>query len=256
MLKAVAITPLKMANIRKYPTMQSNIVGYLNKYDVVVLEKLVQPEQWTHILAPRDGWVFPGVKFEYIVENDEEFVETPEEVRSYATFCSPVATSDEQNKKIAWGAGWYDASPFAKLYFVGQPNEAYHTGADLNLAYNADANRICYACSDGVVLYAKAYAVWGNLIVIKHNETKDGIVARSRYAHLNQMLVKAGDRVIKGQPVGKIGNAFGRFSDHLHFDISRTNILDTYPQHWPGKDLNSLIKNYLDPLNYIKSNLN
>jgi murein DD-endopeptidase MepM/ murein hydrolase activator NlpD len=168
---------------------------------------------------------------------------------------SPVGTETERRSSKVWPGEWIDASPFARLYFVGTPSEAYHTGADLNLPRDADAHAPVYASASGVVTFAAQLPVWGNVIIIKHDPLSSSrMVLYGRYAHVEQMIVKVGDRVRRGQQIAKVGNAFGRYAYHLHFDLSHTTILESQPQHWPAKNLNNLLANYIDPRDFIQNN--
>jgi murein DD-endopeptidase MepM/ murein hydrolase activator NlpD len=150
-----------------------------------------------------------------------------------------------------------DASPFGVLYFVGTPSQAYHTGADLNYGTPyEDKGMAVYACASGVVTFASKLSVWGNVIVIRHDplKTAGGAILYSRYGHVQNMRVNVGDRVKRGQQICEIGDAFGRFVPHLHFDLSPTTRLETHPSDWPGTDYARLIENYIDPLQWIRRN--
>jgi len=68
------------------------------------------------------------------------------------------------------------------------------------------------------------------------------------------MTVKVGDRLKRGQQIAKVGNAFGRFAYHLHFDLSPTTILESRPEHWPARNLQNLLANYVDPKQFILAN--
>lgn len=170
-------------------------------------------------------------------------------------FDSPVGTDQERQSGTVWPGEWLDASPFARLYFVGTPQEAYHTGADLNLPRDADARSPVYAAASGIVTFAARLPVWGNVIIIRHDPLgTTGRVFYSRYGHVQDMTVEVGNRVRRGQNIARVGNAFGRYAFHLHFDISPTRILETNPEHWPGKNLNDLLANYVDPRDFILKN--
>jgi murein DD-endopeptidase MepM/ murein hydrolase activator NlpD len=143
------------------------------------------------------------------------------------------------------------------LYFQGTWREAYHTGADLNWGSPyADKGLPTYACANGVVVFAGNIRVWGNVIVIRHDPLGNpgGKVLYSRYGHVQNVMVKVGDRVKRGRQVAEVGDAFGTLVPHLHFDLSPTAILETKPQDWPGKDQARLLKNYIDPLIWIQNN--
>jgi murein DD-endopeptidase MepM/ murein hydrolase activator NlpD len=168
---------------------------------------------------------------------------------------SPIGTEAERRATKMWPGSWLDASPFGRLYFVGTPSEAYHTGADLNLPQDADRGAPVYACASGEVVFAARLPTWGNVVIIKHDPlATTGQVMYSRYGHVGNMLVRVGDRVRRGQQVSTVSNAFGRWAFHLHFDLSPTTILETTPSHWPGKDRDSTFQHYVDPKEFIVAN--
>ncbi len=170
-------------------------------------------------------------------------------------FDVPIGTAAERRGTTVWPGTWRDASPFARLYFVGTPQEAYHTGADLNMPSDADAHTPVYAAAGGTITFASRLPAWGNVIIIKHDPlATNGRVYYSRYGHIENMKVKVGDRVARGQQIAAVGNAFGNYAYHLHFDISPTKILDTNPEHWPARNLDSLLANYVDPRDFILKN--
>ncbi|MCY3779526.1 MAG: peptidoglycan DD-metalloendopeptidase family protein [Chloroflexi bacterium] len=206
---------------------------------------------------------FDAVRFRRIVSTPTGYTPAPEPPRPTTIngvhvadgYDSPVGTSEQRRGETVWPSGWLDASPFGKLYFIGTPSEAYHTGADLNFGKPyADKGMACYACASGVVTLAARMGVWGNLLIIRHDPLYEpsGRVIYSRYAHVQNMRVSAGDRVARGQRICEVGDAFGRFVPHLHFDLSPTTLLETRPSNWPKLDYNLLMANYIDPLDWIR----
>lgn len=205
-------------------------------------------------------------------------------------FDSPVGTQAEREGPFStqasmWVGSWYDSNPFLNWYFLG-----YHTGADLNLitAADADKNAPVYAVADGVVIFAgQGSGKWGKIAVVEHpdalvtlpnGQTRRQVVY-SRYGHLtDNILVKKGDAILRGQQVGNIGLALGVTSGwHLHFDIAYSDRLKTNPSHWPdmtkvnqlkaaGKTntkeyrdaqavvMQTVVANYVDPLRFMKDN--
>ena len=182
---------------------------------------------------------------------------TPPNIIVADGYDSPVGTEVERESTELWPPDWRDASPFGRLYFVGTYREAYHTGADLNWgAPYEDQGLPTYACASGVVIVVARLNVWGNVIIIKHDPLKSptGRVIYSRYAHIQNMIVQAGDRVNRGDQIAEIGNAFGTLVPHLHFDLSPTTKLETNPADWPGRDATRLFRDYIDPLDFITRN--
>lgn len=170
---------------------------------------------------------------------------------------SPVGSETERHGEKVWPQGWLDASPFDRLYFVGTPRESYHTGADLNFGKPyEDKGLPVFACASGVVVFAARLKVWGNVVIIKHDplKTPTGMVMYSRYGHVQNMKVQVGQRLKRGDQVAEVGDAFGILVPHLHFDLSPTTILESHPEHWPGKNEAVLLKNYVNPLVFVKNN--
>jgi hypothetical protein len=173
---------------------------------------------------------------------------------------APVGTADQRHGTVVWpkdDKGWTDASPYGKLYFIGTPREAYHTGADLNWgAPTEDKGKPVYVCASGIVIFAARLPVWGNVIIVRHDPLKSptGKVMYSRYGHVQNMMVQVGQRLKRGDQICEIGDAFGTVVPHLHFDLSPTTVLETRPSDWPGKDYSRIIKDYVDPLLFVRAN--
>ena len=165
---------------------------------------------------------------------------------------SPVGTAEDRAGITVWPTGWVDATGYAAWYTATGVG-CYHTGADLNLNipfWDADNGSPVYSVADGLVVYAERNSPWGvdnAIVVIKHAATW------SRYAHVRNITVRAGDNIMRGQKIAMISNGGGRYPNHLHFDIAAID-LGTTPGDWPGADLDRLKKSYLDPLAYIIEN--
>jgi len=96
-----------------------------------------------------------------------------------------------------WPARGWVTSDFGQRLDPYTAERVMHTGLDIA----AEHGKPVYAPSDGVVVFAGPEGGYGNVIVIDH-----GYGIKSRYGHLAQMLVQAGDRVRRGQQVAAIGN--------------------------------------------------
>ncbi len=172
-------------------------------------------------------------------------------------FDSPVGTEAERAGVEIPPGDWYNSNAYGNWYKLGQTPEgkpimAFHTGADLLLWPGGGAHEPVYACASGWVRFAQRVSgSWGNVIVVQHM-LPNGSEVYSRYGHVEAMLVKAGDEVQRGQQIASVGDAFGRFRFHLHFDISTTDRLFYFPADWPGLDIDRLRVDYIDPLRFIQ----
>ena len=92
----------------------------------------------------------------------------------------------------------------------------FHYGIDLAAVKGTPVK----ASATGIVIEAGYANGYGNTVVIIHN-TK----FKTRYAHLNEVLVKQGQKVHEGTCIGKVGNTGsvrskrGGDGTHLHFEV-------------------------------------
>ncbi|HTG63141.1 MAG TPA: M23 family metallopeptidase [Sphingomicrobium sp.] len=92
-----------------------------------------------------------------------------------------------------------------------QGRAARHQGIDLAAAYGTPI----YATADGVVTdagYNKGG--YGNLVKIDHGR---GI--ETRYGHMSAILVSSGQRVVRGQQIGRMGSTGRSTGNHLHYEV-------------------------------------
>jgi hypothetical protein len=170
-------------------------------------------------------------------------------------FMAPIGTPEERATGIIWPGKWDDANPYDNLYDKG-----YHTGADLNLNsphFNLNAHAEVVAMGDGTVTFARLFPnpdAWGNLIVIDHGEV-DGKPLFSRYGHVENISVPENAPVVAGQPIANVGNGETMFPYHLHFDISRTDVLRASPGHWPGFNRPLVHIHYVNPQEWLQTHV-
>lgn len=87
---------------------------------------------------------------------------------------------------------------------------AFHEGLD----FMASMGSPIYAAATGIVKFASHTPDYGNLVKIDH-----GAGLETRYAHASSLLVKVGERVKKGQLIGKVGSTGRSTGAHLHFEV-------------------------------------
>ena len=96
------------------------------------------------------------------------------------------------------------------VYQGKEVDQQVHLGFDLAVTANvpiASAQR-------GVVVHADYLGIYGNCVIVDH-----GLGVQTLYAHLSSMEVKPGDRVEKGQTLGRSGMTGLAGGDHLHFTM-------------------------------------
>ncbi|MEZ9708809.1 peptidoglycan DD-metalloendopeptidase family protein [Vibrio breoganii] len=85
-----------------------------------------------------------------------------------------------------------------------------HNGVDFATPIGANV----YASGDGVVILTRNHPYAGKYVVIEHNS-----VYKSRYLHLDRILVKRGERVKRGQRIGLSGKTGRVTGAHLHYEL-------------------------------------
>lgn len=92
--------------------------------------------------------------------------------------------------------------------FNGRP--ALHQGQD----FAAPLNSPIHATAPGIVSFAGVRSGYGNTIEIDH-----GSGFKTRYAHLNAIAVRVGQRVTLGQRIGAMGSTGRSTGVHLHYEV-------------------------------------
>lgn len=85
-----------------------------------------------------------------------------------------------------------------------------HTGIDIP---NRDLPPV-YAAKNGTVAFSGWLGGYGRLVIVDH-----GGGLRTYYAHLSKSFVAPGEKVAKGDVVGKVGSTGRSTGPHLHFEI-------------------------------------
>lgn len=144
--------------------------------------------------------------------------------------------------------------PDAKGYYNAQgfQGETTHLGEDWNGVGggNTDLGDPVYAIANGIVALAEDWGGgWGNVLRVFHNigsADKPNII-ESFYAHLDTMIVQEMDSLKRGQQIGTIGDAYGAYPAHLHFEMRwKAGMLD-------GGGYSEDTTGFLNPTKFIKA---
>lgn len=171
----------------------------------------------------------------------------PPPVDGFANPLSPTGFADEIN------GGGVDQYYNANDWTVGG-----HCGEDWNYTSggNTDYGKPVYATANGVVVNAGHYGSgWGNIVMIKHFIPGAGNpnyrFVTSTYAHLADFAVSPGDVVVRGEPIGSVGDADGKYYAHLHFEMRWDHTLS--PTANAGYHCYGSSSGTFDPTDFIDS---
>jgi murein DD-endopeptidase MepM/ murein hydrolase activator NlpD len=103
-------------------------------------------------------------------------------------------------------------SPFGMRFHPILHYTKLHTGTDFA------GGSVIHAADDGRVLMTVVSTAYGNFTVIDHGMV-DGKRITTAYAHQARFLVRPGQRVSKGDPIGIVGATGYATGPHLHFEV-------------------------------------
>ncbi len=104
----------------------------------------------------------------------------------------------------------YKSSSFGWRIDPFRGTKAFHEGLD----FTARTGTPIRAAADGIVTTASRTSAYGNLVKLNH-----GAGLETRYAHASKLLVKPGERVVKGQTIALVGSTGRSTGPHLHYEI-------------------------------------
>ncbi len=103
------------------------------------------------------------------------------------------------------------SSPYGNRFHPVLKRYISHAGVDLRARYIP-----VYASRGGTVIFAGTQSGYGKLVKIKHANGYE-----TRYAHLNKIYVRNGQKVKQGDNIGQSGMTGRVTGPHLHFEIRK-----------------------------------
>ena len=172
------------------------------------------------------------VKPEEIIETAVVVKKIIEPLKEAEDFDFPIGKPDAK--------GYYNAQPFRKNNHLGDDWNGVGGG-------NTDLGDNVFAIGNVKVMFAEDIkGGWGNVVRIIHQ--RKGKMYESLYAHLDTILVKKDQILLKGSKIGTIGNAHGMYLAHLHLEVRESINMDI------GNGYSKDKQGYINPTNFIKSN--
>ena len=86
----------------------------------------------------------------------------------------------------------------------------FHSGMDFSAKTGTDI----YATGDGTVTFAAWKQGYGNCLMIDH-----GYGYKTLYGHLSKYKARVGQKVKRGEVIGKVGNSGKSTGPHLHYEV-------------------------------------
>lgn len=163
----------------KYYENSDILINTTKKADILTKRMLVQSESYKDVMN--------------MVNNREEMAS-----------CIPAIQPIAIDKLTRFGSAF--GRRFHPIYHVWK----MHTGIDLT----APTGTPVYAAGDGVVFRADVAGGYGNHVRINH-----GYGYVTLYGHLSKILVRAGQKVKRGDLIGLVGSTGTSTSPHLHYEV-------------------------------------
>ena len=168
---------------------------------------------------------------EYATDIDSVLIPTPESVNdkldnievilkytgeSFQNVIKEITTNNEKLRHypaiqpISGKDKLYISSGFSMRIHPIYKIKKFHYGMD----FVAELGSPIYATADGTVLMAQSYLGYGNFIKIDH-----GYGYTTVFGHLDSFGVKKGQKVVRGQVIGAVGNTGISTGPHLHYEV-------------------------------------
>jgi murein DD-endopeptidase MepM/ murein hydrolase activator NlpD len=123
-----------------------------------------------------------------------------------ATAAPQAATQSGDSSKLRW-----PVSGRVIAGFGGRPDGTHNDGVNMSVPLGTEV----HAAEGGVVAYAGSELKgYGNLVLLRHD---NGWV--TAYAHNDELMVKRGDKVTRGQVIGKAGKTGTVDQPQVHFEL-------------------------------------
>lgn len=87
-----------------------------------------------------------------------------------------------------------------------------HKGIDISNKTNTDIK----SAANGQIIRAQYSKSYGNFVEVSHDDS-----ITTLYAHMKSINVQVGDKVFRGQVIGKMGNTGRSTGTHLHYEVRK-----------------------------------
>lgn len=192
-------------------------VSYYNKYDNVYSFKLIIGEEtFSYAINVKDKeFVIQQLTIDTKVaaetRNDKSAQEVKEKIDPLRPISDDVAYWEGGFIMPVEGGRVRDYDFGKRRHVNGAPTSYRHNGLDIG----HDLGVPVMASNSGRILIADYMIGTGNTVIIEH-----GFGLKTWYYHMDELNVKTGDMVTKGDIIGKVGSTGFSTGPHLHFASS------------------------------------
>ncbi|MBI5099075.1 MAG: M23 family metallopeptidase [Nitrospirae bacterium] len=154
-----------------------------------------------------------------ISDHEAAFKKVNEELRAKALE-KLAAIAKETDSKILWKGAFLQLKNSKVMAIYGEKRTYLYKGKTIShsvhLGYDlaSNAHSPVEAANSGIVRFAGDLSIYGNTVIIDH-----GMGLMSLYGHLSVINISEGQKVSKGDIIGKTGSTGLAGGDHLHFGI-------------------------------------
>ncbi|NLB78556.1 MAG: M23 family metallopeptidase [Clostridiaceae bacterium] len=192
-------------------------VSYLNKYDKVYSFKLlIGEETFSYAIKVNDKEFVTqqltiDTKIAAETRNDKSAKEVKEKIDPLRPVCDDEAYWEGDFIMPVEGGRVREYDFGKRRHVNGAPTSYRHNGLDIG----HDLGVPVMASNTGRILIADYMIGTGNTVIIEH-----GFGLKTWYYHMDELNVKTGDMVKKGDIIGKVGTTGFSTGPHLHFSSS------------------------------------
>lgn len=150
--------------------------------------------------------------FELIRKYADDIIKSCDEIINYVKYQRSLYYATP----LIWPCYGNVVSPFGRRIHPIYKIEHFHTGIDIA---NQKGTPI-FATANGIVKFVGWQEGYGKVVVIQHDY---GYV--TVYGHLSSIKVKTGQKVVRGEIIGLMGDTGTATGPHLHYEVWKDNKL-------------------------------
>lgn len=199
---------------RELEYLKQSSLEYLKQHDLDMLVQRISPDEW------RDYNEYVKERKEQVQQKKKKKNARKRVVSGSSSAKKPIIAKNKPKKDFhfSWPikrSDFWISSVFGPRKKPNGSN-GFHHGIDMAAVKGTPVK----AAAGGVIVEAGYKSGYGNTIVIAHNRKY-----RTRYAHLHKICTRVGNKVERGDLIGRVGDTGsvrskkGGDASHLHFEV-------------------------------------